>query len=543
MKPLLVAIDAKYIHKNTAVRLLQANSTFDVDILESTIKDDPGAVYEAVVAKRPLFVGFSTYIWNVETVVALTRRIKEETDIPVVLGGPEVSHDARHFLEETGADLIVKGEGEKVFDDVCAHFSAGKDIRHLPNIAGRTDIGYFENPIEEIHDLSSLSSAHRLPDDEPAMDRRIAYVESSRGCPYKCSYCLSSLEKKVRFFPLSHVQEDIHHLLQKGAKTFKFLDRTFNANPDAFAIVRFIIENHKEDSVFQFEMTGDTLDEEMVAYIHEHAPRGLFRFEIGIQSTNEETNRLIGRPQDSESLFQKIGRIREADVIDLHLDLIAGLPAESLDRFRKTFDETFALGARELQLGFLKLLRGTRIRKEAERFDYVFDKRPPYTVQRNHGMAEHELETVKKVEKMLDIFHNRGLFGDTLFPLLMRLPHSPFDTFLRIHRAFHEQGLEVGGYQLHELYAFMDGFLEEEGVSTQDRDELKRTYLERNRTKPKCYFSKITDKQKRDRLLRLASEKSGIPFDELRKHGVLTTYKDGHLLAHYRGFRSRIIVL
>ncbi len=543
MKPLLVAIDAKYIHKNTAVRLLQANSSFAVDIREYTIKDDPDRIYDAVVKERPLFVGFSTYIWNVETVISLTRRIKKNTDIPVVLGGPEVSHDTRHFLETTNADLIVKGEGEAVFDDIAAHFSKGKDIRRLSNVAGKTKEEYFDNPIEEIRDLSRLSSPHRLTQDEPEMGMRIAYVESSRGCPYRCSYCLSSLEKSVRFFNLSQVKADILHLLEKGAKTFKFLDRTFNVNPDAYEIVRFITENHKKGSVFQFEMTADTLDEEIVRFIHENAPKGLFRFEIGIQSTNEETNRHIGRSQDNARLFRMIRWIREEDVIDLHLDLIAGLPAESLQRFKKTFNETFALGARELQLGLLKFLRGTRIRKEADRFSYVFDQYPPYTVKRSHVLAEEDLKAIKKVERMLDIFHNRGLFGDTLFPLIMRLPHSPFDTFLAIHEAFFNQGLEERGYQLHELYAFIDGFLDEQGVSASERDELKRTYLERSRTKPKSYFETIKDKRLRGRLIHLASEMSGIPPDELRKHSVVTTYKDGHLLAYYRDFQSRIIVL
>ncbi len=543
MKPLLVAIDAKYIHKNTAVRLLKAQSSIDVDILDFTIKDDPDAVYDAVIAKNPLFVGFSTYIWNVETVMTLTRRIKRDTGIPVVLGGPETSHDARHFLETTGADLIVKGEGEAVFDDVIAHFSKGRDLRHLPSIAGRTKKGFFDNPIEEIQDLSALASPHRFIEDGPEMGKRIAYVESSRGCPYKCSYCLSSMEKKVRFFNLSQVKEDILHLLENGAKTFKFLDRTFNANPEALEIVRFITENHKEGTVFQFEMTGDTLDEEIVACIHENAPKGLFRFEIGIQSTNKETNRHIGRTQDNEKLFRIIRWIRENDVVDLHLDLIAGLPAESLERFKNTFDETFALGARELQLGFLKLLRGTRIRKEADRFAYVFEERPPYTVKKNHVLAEEDLETMKNVERMLDIFHNRGLFGDTLFPLLLRLPQKPFDTFLQIHKAFHEKGIKERGYQLHELYAFIDDFLAEQGVTEWDRDALKRTYLKRSRTKPKCYFAKITDKKRRGRLIRMASEKTDIPYEKLQKHSVLTTYKDGYLLAHYQDFQSRIVIL
>ncbi|MFW5893353.1 MAG: B12-binding domain-containing radical SAM protein, partial [Bacillota bacterium] len=369
MVPLFVAINAKFIHTNNAVRLLKANSSYASEFIEFTIKDDLDAIARTLIERNPLFIGISTYIWNVETVKSLVRTLKSNSDIPIILGGPEVSYDAKTFLESLPIDLVVKGEGEHIIDDVTAHYQDGASLEGVNNIAYRTSKGtVVDKPIVEIKDLSTLRSPHRFEQDIPDLENRIQYVESSRGCPFNCSYCLSSLEKKVRFFPLEQVLTDLEHLLENGAKTIKFLDRTFNANKDAQAIIDFLIEHRTAGSVFQFEITGEIMDEALIDHIHAHAPKHLFRFEIGIQSTHDQTNKLVRRFQDNAKLFHLIRKIREADIIDMHLDLIAGLPEESLDRFKKTFNDVFALGSRELQLGFLKFLRGTKIREEKDRF-------------------------------------------------------------------------------------------------------------------------------------------------------------------------------
>ncbi|MFW6299286.1 MAG: DUF4080 domain-containing protein, partial [Bacillota bacterium] len=462
MVPLFVALNAKFIHTNNAVRLLKANSAYESEFKEFTIKDDCDAIAETLIEKKPLLIGISTYIWNIEMVKALVRTLKSRSNIPIILGGPEVSYDARTFLESLPIDLIVKGEGEHVIDDVVAHYQENRPLDNVNNIAYRTQGGtVVDKPIVEIQALSALASPHRFESDMPDLDKRIQYVESSRGCPFNCSYCLSSLERRVRFFPLDEVLSDLEYLLENGAKTIKFLDRTFNANKDAKAIIDFLIENRKEDTVFQFEITGEIMDEALIDHIHAHAPKHLFRFEIGIQSTHDQTNRLVRRIQDNEKLFRLIKKIRKADIIDMHLDLIAGLPEESLERFKKTFNDVFALGSRELQLGFLKFLRGTKIREEKDRFGYVFESEAPYTIIRNNVLSEDDLKTIENVETALNLFHNKRYFNDDLFPILKKHFTDYFSMFEAMYHAYTEADHPLKGYQVDTVYGFMHAFLKD----------------------------------------------------------------------------------
>jgi len=533
VNPLLIAIDAKFIHTNNAVRLLKANSAFDVDIAEFTIKDSIDSMLDTIKAKKPLFVGISTYIWNVEIVRNLIKKVKEECELPIVLGGPEVSYDPHHFLNAANADVVVKGEGEHVFDDVVRHFKNGQSLGNTPNIAMVTP-ERIDTPIQEIDDLSGLKLPHFFEEDREHIPHKIQYLESSRGCPYRCSYCLSSLEKTLRFFDIESLKKAISHLSNLGAKTFKFLDRTFNVSKHALPIIEFIIETHRLGSVFQFEMTGDTLNEEIVDYIHTHAPKNLFRFEIGIQSTNDITNRLVDRKQDNEKLFRVIRKIQKESVIDLHLDLIAGLPKEDLQRFSKTFNEVYALGAKELQLGFLKFLRGTKIRKEASRFHYRFQERAPYEILKSEDLSPADLQRMKNVEAALDLFHNKGYFRETLYQIFSAHYENFFELFERLYQRYTASNLPIKGYQLHTLYAFIETFLKEDGVTQDCLDALKHTYLSVHKVKPKCYFTKIEDKKLKHKLFETLQEKTGIPVHDFFKHAVATKYKSGYLIALYK---------
>jgi len=533
--PLLVAIDAKYIHTNNAVRLLKANSKHPVDLLCYTIKDDPLKILQAIRQADPLFVGFSTYIWNVETVRFLTRRLKNQDGPAVVLGGPEVSYEPRPFLE-SGADLIIRGEGEHVFDAVIEHYRSGQSLADLPNLAYRSDNGeIIERPIKEIDDLSIIESPHRFAFDEHERPHRIHYIESSRGCPHRCTYCLSSLEQSVRFFPVETVLADIDYLLKRGARTFRFLDRSFDVSKHACTIVDYIVAHHTEESVFQFEMTGDNLPLELVEHIHRTAPPGLFRFEVGIQSIHDDVNRKVGRRQDTESLFRTLRKIISANVVDLHLDLIAGLPGESLERFKEGFNATFDLGAKEIQLGFLKLLRGTALRRLAPRMGYLFDQHPPYEVQKSDAMDERDFAELKEVEAALDRFHNRGYFEGTLHGILMETFESPYEGLLSMIRTYREEGLPEKGYQLETLYDFVHRFLAARGVEEDRLDDLKRTYLEQFKTKPKGYFPKIRNKPLRQKLFQRLNQDVGLNVNDAFKHAVCIHYKEGFLVAYYDG--------
>lgn len=543
MDPLFVAINAKFIHTNNAVRLLAANSVHDTEFIEFTIKDTIDSMVETILHKKPLFIGISTYIWNVETVRTLVHALKEKTDTPIILGGPEVSYDAGHFLKSLPVDIVVKGEGEAVIDDIIDHYREGISLKTLSNIAYWDQDTLVDRPIVEIADLSLIHSPHRFTQDIPDVDKRIQYVESSRGCPFNCSYCLSSLEKKVRFFPLKQVQSDIQHLLENGAHTIKFLDRTFNANKDARAIIDHLIKHRTPDVVFQFEITGEIMDEKLIEHIHAHAPRHLFRFEIGIQSTHDLTNRLVRRHQDNEKLFRLIRKIKDADIIDMHLDLIAGLPEESLTRFKQTFNDVFALGSRELQLGFLKFLRGTLIRREADRYGYVYDEKAPYTIRESNVLSESDLDTIKAVETALDLFHNKGYFGDVLFPVLKHYFNDYFSMFKAMHDAYLKEGNPLKGYQVDTIYGFIDRFLRKRGVDEASLDKLKIAYLKRSKVKPKCYFETIRDKTLKGRLFQRLNKKKGVPVPDLYKHSVVVAIRNAYAIALYRDHTSTIYTL
>lgn len=535
MHPLLIGINAKYIHTNTAVRLLWANTSHRTDTLEYTIKDDPDAIISEICKHRPLYVGFSVYIWNVELIQSIVTTLKATTEIPIVLGGPEVSYDAMHFLKSWGVDVVIKGEGEQSMDALFDYFNGECTQYALPNASTLSH----DAPINEIDDLDALASPHFLEETNPP-STRIVYVESSRGCPYKCSYCLSSLEKSVRFFSINRVLKEIDYQLKRGVKTIKFLDRTFNANPDAPHIIDYIIDAHTPGSVFQFEMTGDTISNALVQQIHARAPKGLFRFEIGIQSTHTKTNLLVGRHQNNAKLFNTIKTILDKGIITLHLDLIAGLPQEDLTRFKQTFNEVFALGASELQLGFLKMLRGTRIREDAARFAYTYDSKAPYEITSNDVLSATDLTRIKNVESMLEIFHNKGYFNDTLFTLIMAYSSDAFDFFEQLYTAYTHKNMPFRGYQLDALYGFISAFLQSLGFAQHAIDTLKWDFLGHFKIKPKPYFEKISDKALRRSILTTLHNRETINLQTLYKHTLIAPYKGDYLVALYSGTHSTL---
>ncbi|MFW5838460.1 MAG: DUF4080 domain-containing protein [Bacillota bacterium] len=532
MDALFVAINAKYIHTNNAVRLLDANSQYDTDYIEFTIKDTQAAIIKTLLDIHPKIIGFSTYIWNIDFIKALIHELRLTYDGVIILGGPEVSYDAEPFLNTLPVDLIVKGEGEAVIDAVIKHYLNG-DKLPLHNIAYKSKNTIINQPIEEIHDLSKLKTPYYNDKDIGDFSKKIAYIESSRGCPYRCSYCLSSLEKSVRFFPKETVKKDLLYLMNHGVKTFKFLDRTFNASKHMLDILDFIITHHKESMVFQFEITGDILDESIVDYIHNNAPKHLFRFEIGIQSTHGVTNMLVDRKQNNERLFYIINKIREAGIIDMHLDLIAGLPKETLPLFKHTFNKVYLLGAKELQLGFLKFLRGTKIRNEHRKFGYVFNALAPYEIQKNNDLSERDINTIKAVEHMLNIFHNKGHFNGFVYEMITQY-FTPFDFFHQLHTFIHDNNEKLLHYQLDELYTYLYKFLALNQVSDKDLFTLKITYLKHFKVKPKLFFNKVNDKNIKQVIFTHLTATTLHPLHDFYKHSIMVAHNDTYAVVLYK---------
>lgn len=531
MKVLLISINAKYIHTNNAVRLLKVNSSFNPEIFEYTIKDDIKQIVKDIETYKPDVICCSVYIWNVTIFVELISKLTLETS-QLILGGPEVSYDPEYFLNTTKADFIIKGEGELVFEALLKALDTKKDYSKIPSLSYRKDNKIYHNPIEEIKDLSVIKLPYYLDADIIHIPNKISYIESSRGCPYKCSYCLSSLEKTVRFFDTEAVKKAILYLMEKGSKTIKFLDRTFNANKSTLDLLDFIIENTNNKTVFQFEITGDVLDPKIILHLNKKAPKGLFRFEIGIQSTNEQTNLLVDRFQNTEKLFYNIKLIQDAGIIDLHLDLIAGLPLEDLTSFKNTFDTVFGLKTKELQLGFLKMLRGTKIRNQSDKYGYIYDEFAPYEIISNNSLTPSEIEEIHLVEHMLELYHNKGYFKEHMLQIILS-KDSSYEFFKEIGTQYIQLHLKMMGYQIQDIYSNIFPLLNDDEIYL-----LKQDYLRRSKIKPKIFFENIISKQERNTVLTKISTKHNLLINDLYKHSVLIKKDYNYFCVYYRNNKN-----
>ncbi len=537
MKTVLLSINAKYIHTNNAVRLLKANTDFLVDIMEYTIKDNIDEIVNDIEKVDPNVLGLSVYIWNVSLITKIIDKLKLP-NTKIIIGGPEVSYDSSYFLRKHNVDFIIRGEGEIAFDKLLTALESNADFDTVPNLMYLKDGKLINKGITEISNLNDLKQPYFMEDDIVHIPNKVSYIESSRGCPYKCSYCLSSLEEKVRFFNIEDVKKTILYLMEKGSKTIKFLDRTFNANKNTLDLLSFIIDNNNNKTVFQFEITGDILDQKIIHHLNEFAPRGLFRFEIGIQSINAETNSLVDRFQNTEKLFENIRLIQKGNVIGLHLDLIAGLPKENLESFKITFDEVFKLGAKELQLGFLKMLRGTKIRREAEIYNYIYHENAPYEIISNDSISEKDIIEIHLVEHMLDIYHNKGYFKENLLNYILSTD-SPFMFFKEIGEHYIKNNYSFKGYQIEDVYKRLFGFIDDETVIY----SLKKDYLRRSKIKPKIFWDNFIDKQEKRKVFEKLSTDNKMDINIFYKYSVVMKYKNEYFIIIYKNLDNYSYIL
>lgn len=465
MNIILTTLNAKYIHTNLAIRYLKAfaRPEFDPKIVEFTIKEPTLNIVTDLYQEKPDIVGFSCYIWNIEEtihVIKMLRVVSPHTKI--VLGGPEVSYDVHYWLRrlEGLVDFIIMGEGEYSFKQLLKYFHEEIPLEEVPNIA------YLQEGKMKIHsqaakiDLRELPSPFRFEEDREEIPRRIQYIETSRGCPFSCQFCLSSIEVGVRYFNREKIKEDIRYLMANGARTIKFVDRTFNISRSyAMEMFQFLIDEHVPGTVFQFEITADIMRPEVIQFLNENAPAGLFRFEIGVQSTNDYTNELVKRRQNFEKLKRTVTMVKDGGKIDQHLDLIAGLPEEDYDSFRKTFNDVFEMRPEELQLGFLKLLRGTGLRIDAEKFGYTYVDLAPYEILSNNVLTFDEIIRIKQAEDVLEKYWNAHRMDQTIEYLVTEVFETPFDFFQNFGTFWEEKGWSRIGHQLEDLFTRLDEFL------------------------------------------------------------------------------------
>lgn len=444
MKIFLTAINAKYIHSNLAVYSLRAYAKDYQDqivIGEYTINNRVDYILEQIYKAKPDVLCFSCYIWNMDYVEELiTEYHKLCPEVPIWVGGPEVSYEVETFLAEhpqvTG---VMIGEGERTFKQLCKYYvNRAGSLEEIRGIAFRDqDSGKtIFTPVQEPMNMSDIPFCY---DHIENFENRIIYYESSRGCPFNCSYCLSSIDKKLRFRDIELVKKELAFFIEKKVPQVKFVDRTFNCRHDhAMEIWRFVKEHDNRITNFHFEISADLLNEEELALIHDMRP-GLIQLEIGVQSTNEITIREIHRTMKLELLKDIVRKIQGGENIHEHLDLIAGLPYEDYATFAKSFDEIYALKPNQLQLGFLKVLKGSYMYEHAAEYEIVYHEKTPYEVMKTKWLSFDDVLKIKQVEEMLEVYYNSGQFEITM-KVMEPLFESAFAMFQEFGAFYEEKG-------------------------------------------------------------------------------------------------------
>lgn len=462
MNILLTAINAKYIHSNLAVYSLRANAgryRKYLSIGEFTINNQKDYILKEIYRQHPDILCFSVYIWNLDYVEEISREFhKLCPQVPIWGGGPEVSYEVEEFLQKNPQfSGVMMGEGEETFRELCGHYADGSP-EHLADIAGiafrrsegktksgkeipETDGADPEiriNPPRMAADLSRMPFSYDRMED---FSNRIVYYESSRGCPFSCSYCLSSVEKQLRFRDLDLVKEELQFFLDQRVPQIKFVDRTFNCNHvHAMEIWTYIKEHDNGITNFHFEISADLLNEEELELIAAMRP-GLIQLEIGVQSTNEVTIREIHRTMKLKELKKIVRRIQEQGNVHEHLDLIAGLPYEDYNSFANSFNEIYELKPNQLQLGFLKVLKGSYMYEHAKEYGICYHARPPYEVLSTNWLSFEEVLKIKQVEEMVEVYYNSGQFEITMKVLEPLYPDA-FLFFQHLGAFYENRGYE-----------------------------------------------------------------------------------------------------
>ena len=478
MKILLAACNAKYIHSNPAVYDLRAfASEYKEHILlgEYTINQTKDEILKEIYRSGAEVVCFSCYIWNISFVRELIFDLKKILPGTAFwVGGPEVSFDAENFLKEmpqvTG---VMVGEGEETFLELARYYIEKKGtLADIRGIAFRENGEIFHNGWREVMDLSRVPFAYEQTED---FANRIIYYESSRGCPFSCSYCLSSIDKKLRFRNLELVKKELQFFLDKKVPQVKFVDRTFNCKHDhAMEIWKYILEHDNGVTNFHFEISADLLREEELELMSRMRP-GLIQLEIGVQSTNPDTIRAIHRNMDLKKLEASVARVKSFGNIHQHLDLIAGLPYEDYDSFRHSFNDVYALKPQQLQLGFLKVLKGSHMMEMCREYGIVYKTQEPYEVLSTKWLDYDHVLKLKTVENMVEVYYNSGQFQNTL-EYLENFFQDAFSIYERLGSFYMEKGYGDVSHTRMRRYEILLEFLEDVPEISMDQVKDQMVY-------------------------------------------------------------------
>lgn len=481
MKILLTAVNAKYIHSNLAVYSLRAYAkeyASDIEIAEYTINQTKEEILKNIYMQQPDVLCFSCYIWNISIIEQIAAEFhKLCPKVPIWMGGPEVSYETEAFLNAhpyvTG---VIVGEGEKSFAGLCRAYEQGNADEE--GLAGQRGLVFCSGKDGRLHrtlpqEALDMSQIPFVYSDMSDFEHKIIYYESSRGCPFCCSYCLSSVDKKLRFRSMDLVRKELAFFIEKEVPQVKFVDRTFNCDSRrAMEIWRFLKEHDKGKTNFHFEIAADLITEEELALLATLRP-GLIQLEIGVQTTNPATIEEIHRHMDLAKVKQVVRQIKKGRNIHQHLDLIAGLPLEDYPAFRQSFDEIYELKPDQLQLGFLKVLKGSYMYEHREEYQVIATAYPPYEVLATKWLCYDEVLSIKLVEQMLEIYYNSGQYMRSIL-LLEESFESAFDMFLALGEYYEKKGYASMNHTRNRRMEILLEFVAEQSGSTAEYSERMR---------------------------------------------------------------------
>ena len=466
MKTVLVAINAKYIHSNLAVYSLRSYARtfgYEPELLEFTINQQKDQILKGIYEAKPDLLCFSCYIWNLSYAEEIIEDIKKILPkVTIWAGGPEVSYDAPKFLKRhPEVDGIMCAEGEKTLTELISYYeigkSQGKSLDGINGIAYQENKTIHQTPLRDIMNMDDLVFPY---EDLKDFEHKIIYYESSRGCPFSCSYCLSSIDKKLRFRSFSLVEKELEFFLAHKVPQVKFVDRTFNCKKShAMAIWNYIKEHDNGITNFHFEVAADLLTEDEIALIQTMRP-GLIQLEIGVQSTNEKTLAEIHRKTDFEEITRKVKAVQKGENVHQHLDLIAGLPYENYESFGHSFNDVYALKPEQLQLGFLKVLKGSYMAEAAEGYGCVHKAKPPYEVLGTRWLSYEEILKLKGVEEMVEVYYNSGQFQKTI-RAMEHLFETAFSMYEELADFYEKNGYNEVSHTRIRRYEILQEFLQE----------------------------------------------------------------------------------
>jgi anaerobic magnesium-protoporphyrin IX monomethyl ester cyclase len=535
-RTLLTTLNAKYIHTNLAIRLLyQLNKERgDVHWHEFTIKENQDGVAAHCSAYE--VVAFSCYIWNITQTLSVARKIKEiNPAVAILLGGPEVSYDWQDVIARPEVDFIITGEGETPFR---AFLESWPDVTQMANLVWKEQGETRYLPKAEQFDLKQYEGIMPYADDKPEeLLTKVLYIETSRGCPYKCEFCLASLDNKVRYLPDTHIKSTLLHMMRNG-RVVKFLDRTFNIKRDfTISTFEFILANYQPGNVFQFEITADILHPDIVRFIDEKVPKGLFRFEIGIQTVNQKANLEVSRKQNFDKTVGIIQSLRHK--VEMHLDLIVGLPHDYWADIKFSFEEVFKLYPPELQLGFLKFLKGTPMLHKHEQHDYLFDPEPPYQIIQSKYLSVEELYAVTLAEHVLEVYWNKPRASLTMRYVTEK--YSIFDFMHGLGVWWAEHHAIMHKYTLQEVYDYLWAYAQSAFPHDNILHEMiGLDYYQYPKIKPKnLYLEEVNRSEKYLLLEQLGQNHAKYRFAVLPVSFDVQQFKDTHELV----LRPEVFVL